>query len=255
MSLLPVQIPIGFTLLVKNGDAVVAGQVIARRNPISRDIRIPLAELLEVHPKNAARYLRKTPGDALRLGEIIAVKPSFITITEVVSGISGVMIGFDTQSGEVLVEKSGEVEGVAGAEIVSPLDGSVTDCQENRITLTTRDGGLVGLRGTGGNAQGELIFVESVSESPVEGAHITVAMIGNIILGSFFTKEALAKASGMGVSGIVTLKINDEDILMLEQKRMLLPILEVDDATWQALAKHVGKQVYLDSVAKTILVS
>lgn len=255
MSLLPVNIPIGFTLLVKSGDVLVAGQVIAKRNAMSRDKRIPLADLLEVTPKKAARYLRKTPGDALRLGEIIAGKSSFITTTEVVSGISGVMTGFDSESGDMLVEKSGEAEESGEAEIVSPFDGSVTDCQENRIMLTTRDGGLMGLRGTGGSAQGELILVDSAPENPVEGAHITVAMIGNIILGSLFTKEALAKASGMGVSGVVTLKINDEDILILEQKRMLLPVLEVDDVTWQTLAKHVGKQVYLDSVAKTILVS
>jgi len=246
MSLLPVHIPIGFTLLVKNGDAIVAGQVVAKRNALSRGKRIPIAELLEVSPKNVSRYLRKNPGDSLRLGEIIAEKSSFITTAEVVSGISGVMTGFDTQSGEMLIEKSGEAEETAEAEIVSPFDG---------IMLTTRDGGLVGLRGTGGSAQGELIFADSTPKIPVEGAHITVAMIGNIVLGSLFTKEALAKASGMGVSGVVTLKINDEDVLILEQKRMLLPILEVDEATWQSLAKHVGKQVYLDSVAKTILVS
>lgn len=255
MSLLPVHIPIGFTLLVKSGDEVIAGQVIARRNAVSRDKRIPLAELLEVPPKKSAQYLKKTPGDALRIGEIIAARSSFITTTEVVSSISAVMTGFDTQSGEMLVEKSGEAEVASDTEIVSPFAGSVTDCQDNRIMLSTRDGGLVGIRGTGGNAQGELIVIDSTPENSIEGSHITVSMIGNIILGSLFTKEALAKASGMGVSGVVTLKINDEDILVLEQKRMLLPVLEVDPATWQTLAKHVGKQVYLDSVAKTILVS
>lgn len=255
MSLLPINIPAGFTLTVKSGDILISGQVIAKRSEDFREIRIPLASLLTVSPKIAEKCLRKNPGDIVRVGEVIAAKFSFITSTEVVSTISGTILRFDLESGDIVIEKSGEDKVGTDTEIISPFDGVVGEYQENKVMLTTKEGGLIGLRGTGGNARGKLILAKSEDQKPVEGADITVEMIGNIALGKFFTKEALVKASGMEVSGVISLKINDDDIAILEQKRMLMPILEVDDLTWQALAKQIGKNVYLDSVAKTILIS
>lgn len=255
MSLLPVHIPSGFILSIKNGDTLIAGQIIAKRSEKLSEIRIPLASLLNISPKKAEKYLKKLPGDVVRVGEIIARKSSFITSEEVVSSVGGTVLSFDLVSGDMIVEKSGEDEVSEASEIVSPFDGIVTDCLENRVMLTTKDRGIIGLKGTGGSAQGQLIFVEGKGQGIVAGEQITVDMIGNVVLGKLFTKEALVKASGMGVAGIITLKINDEDVAILEQKRMLLPIIEVNAETWQVLAKQIGKKVYLDSVIKTIFVS
>lgn len=253
MSLLPIQIPTGYTLSVQSGETVVAGQVLARLSSDASLARIPVASLLRIPPKKIKKYLRKNPGDMVKNGEIIAVKASFISLSELVSQIAGTVLSIDETKGDLILEKTGQ-DVVSGGDVVSPFAGVVTEVQEGSVTLSTKDGGLVGTKGTGGSAKGQLYLIDT-GQQPVEGAHITVAMIGNIVLGSLFSKEALVKASGMGVAGVVSLKIDDADIMVLEQKRMLLPILEVDLQTWQSLAKQAGKNVYLDSVAKTILVS
>lgn len=254
MSQLPIFIPQDFVVNVKKGESVLSGQVIARRNA-SSEKRIPLASLLGVSGKKARKYVHKEPGDSIKTGEIIAVKPSIVSVTEVVSTVSGTVLGFDRESGDILFEKTSESSSET-ADVVAPFNGVIASIEDGKVLLDIKNGdGVVGKRGVGASANGLLILAGKDMEVPIGGVQIIVSMIGNIVLGPSFSTEALVKASGMGIAGIVALKINPADIELLDQKRMLLPLLEVDLPTWQALAKQEGKKVYLDPVAKTVLVS
>ncbi|MDP3940933.1 MAG: hypothetical protein Q8Q49_01345 [bacterium] len=254
MSLLPVPIPSGFRVLVKKGERVTQGQVLADRDESYLERKIPLAKLLNVSPKKAAKLLKKNPGDSIKEGEIIARKPLFVSVLEVVSSASGTMLRFEREAGEVVFEISGkDVQGAI--DVVSPVSATVSECSEHEVVLETKNTGAVGVKGTGGKAEGVLFVLSGDKEAEIDGGKITVDMIGNIILAGILTGEALAKSSGMGVAGIILSHIDDEQLALLEEKRMLIPILVVDSQTFEALAKQGGKKVYLDPIAKTVLVS
>ncbi|MBI2443433.1 MAG: hypothetical protein HYV40_06035 [Candidatus Levybacteria bacterium] len=254
MSLLPISIPTGFILSVKKNDEVTEGQVIARRVENTREKRIPIGTLLQVSPKKTAKYLVKSPGEAIHEGEVLARKRGLVSEVDVVSTISGTFVRFDRETGDVFIEQSGAAESIPD-DITAPFTGIIRDVDTGRILLETKNGGFVASKATEGSADGILYLCKAETDKPVEGSQISVDMIGNIVLGPYFSTEALVKSSGMGVAGIIALDIVDEDIALLEQKRMLFPLFVVDPQTWQALAKRVGKKVYLDSVAKTVLIA
>jgi biotin carboxyl carrier protein len=252
--MLPIQIPKGFSVIVREGDVVAQGQVVARRSERFLERRIPLSTLLNVSPKKAAKLLRKNPGDSLREGELLAAKPSFISVTEVVSQVSGTMLRFEHESGDLVFEL--QVTDQTVMDVSSPFAGTVREVAQDHIGLDTKNGGgVVATKGLGGNAEGMLLLLDPGPSGVADGQAIVVDMIGNIVLGPSFSREALVKASGVGVAGIVAAHIADDDVAFLAEKRMLLPILIVGEESFRSLAKLVGKKVYLDTIGKTVLTS
>lgn len=255
---LPISIPTGFTPIVQESDVIQVGQVVARRDAHSSlEQIIPLAKLLGVSPKKTAKTLRKNPGDLLREGEILATKPGFITVIDVVSKVSGTVLRYERDQGSVIVQMNTlQTDGRDRSdEIQSPFGGTVLSVDDNQIVLDSKKGAIFATKGIGPAVQGVLMSVDKKQTDPIEGMDITVSMIGNIVLGTSFSREALVKASGMGIGGIVALQLSDEDISHLEQKRMVIPVVAVDEKNWQLLMKSLGKQAFVDPVEKTILIA
>jgi hypothetical protein len=254
MSSLPIPLPQGFQPTVHPADHVRAGSVIAKlpEQMLLRERHIHLAPILHVNPRKVAKYLRKNPGDLLREGEVLAKKTSLLTEIEIVSNVTATIMRFEHATGDLLVELL-DRKRQEQTMLLAPLDGIVLSCDNKQIVLSFESNLLTLRKGIGSFAKGNLFFVQS-KEAEIDASYMSVEMIGNIVLGTSFTQEALVKASGMGIAGMIALRVKDEDLDWLVRKRMAIPVVEVDQETWNKLAKKTGRQVQIDVKSKTITV-
>ena len=73
MVLLPFLLDAGFTPIVKKGDLVKVGDILAESKNYE-NVSIPLAKIFAVKPHTAGKFLKVSPGDSIANGEVLAVR-------------------------------------------------------------------------------------------------------------------------------------------------------------------------------------
>ena len=76
MTSLPIEIPEGFIPLVTEGDIVTAGQIIAKKEAPQDEI-VNILQGLNIPRKHAKKVLKKSPGERINPGDIIAIKKNW----------------------------------------------------------------------------------------------------------------------------------------------------------------------------------
>lgn len=138
--------------------------------------------------------------------------------------------------------------------ILSPLDGTVSMCNNGQIVIDTDKDILIGNEGCGQSVTGELYRLAGGSDEKVELHHLTPECIGKIVLGRSFGRDELVKAIGIGVIGVIGTEILQKDLTHISEKNMVTPVvvLAKDDA--KNLSKMKYKNVFIDGQSKTILI-
>lgn len=253
MTDLPIFVPEDFEILVKKNSAVKTGDVLARRKNLPTEAVIEVSVKLKVSPKKAAKILKKSPGDFVERGEIIAQKDGIFTDTHLISEVSGTVAAFERDSGELIVRLVEEVKDSSESELYSPLDGKITMCDNGKITLATDKNVLLGEAGSGSGAQGMLEILEKKASDEVSADELGGFAVGKVVFAPSFTKDAYAKAAAIDVSGLITLKLTERDIEYLAEKRLNIPVVKVTSAVGRSVAKWAGKEVFIDGQGKTII--
>lgn len=251
MSLLPILLADTYDLLVREGDRVTIGQVLAKRRP-QKIVSIPLSSELGVHAKDIQKHLYKQPGNIVTPGEIIARKKGFLgsTAVQVVSKVDGKVITMNSSTGELLIEIH-EKNNQHISEIISPLEGTIIVCNNEKIVIKTDKGVIAGTKGFGAQVTARLKVLDDIDT--VDAYFIQADDIGKIIVGRYFPKEVLVKSASIGIGGIIGEKILDSDLYFLSEKKLLVPILEVSNQSIEQLQEWNGQNVYLDPEMKTVI--
>ena len=95
-------------LAIKAGDMVDFSTPLYKSKEKSQE-RIEVAELLSIHPKKIFLHLKKSVGDSIVLGDLLAEKKSFFSDKKVTSHIEGVITEIDHIEGVVLIETQKEL--------------------------------------------------------------------------------------------------------------------------------------------------
>lgn len=253
MTSLPIHIPEDYEILVAKDDTVKIGQVLAKRNKTPSELIIHLAKRLKVSPKSIEKYLKKYPGDQVLEGEVLANKDGLFGDTVIISNLTGTLARVDKTDGNITI-KLHEIEADEEvSEILCPLDGTVMLCHNDQIVLQTDKNVYMGEKGTGGSARGLLKLVDVKDGTPITSEGITVDAIGAIIFGPAFEQEALAKASAIGVGGILTLSLSDAEISYINEKRLTFPVIKVTTEIGKDIAKWKRKEIFVDGKTGAIL--
>lgn len=254
MTSLPIHIPQDYEVLVSKGDTVAIGQVLARERHSPSELIIHLSKRLNVSPKSIGKYLRKHPGDQIVTGEVLAHKDGLFGDTVVISNLTGTLASSNTEDGTVTV-KLHEMESDTQSthELLSPLDGTVLMCNNDQIILETDKNMFLGEKGTGGTFRGLLKVLDVKDSHPIDAEKITVETIDSVIFGPAFDNEAIAKASAIGVGGILTLSLTDDQISYTSEKRLSLPVIQVTSDTGKDIAKWKRKEIFVDGKSGAIL--
>jgi hypothetical protein len=251
MTALPVLLLSCCVPRVKNGDPVKAGQLIAQRI-LHKECTINIADELNESCEKARKYINKKPGDNVKAGDVLAVRKNFLGFKErkVVSRVEGIFSRYSRDSGNIFIELTTEAD---VTDIVSPVDGIVSLCNNDRIVIETDKDILPGRKGAGGNGQGEVFVLETPKSEISLYYALDSRAVGKIIVGRNFQRDLLIKSIGMGVTGIIGTEIEDSDLEYISSRNMQVPLIEVDNDTIEKIIKWKGKKIYLNSLEKLLI--
>ncbi|MBU4016852.1 hypothetical protein KKF69_05260 [Patescibacteria group bacterium] len=260
MTTLPVLLSSWCDLRVKNNDPVKAGQLIAQKI-LHKECAINIANEFFESCEKARRYITKKPGDNIKAGDILAIKKNFFGFKEkkVISRVDGIFSRYARDTGNLFITLMKE-EGVT--DIVSPVDGIVTLCNNDKIVIETDKDVYRGRKGAGGNAQGEVFILEGAFEqNGIDSEESEISLyytldsraVGKIIVGKNFQRDLLIKCIGMGVVGIVGTGISNSDLEYISGRHMQVPLIEVDSDIIKRILKWKNKKIYLNSQEKLLI--
>lgn len=258
MTSLPILLAHRYTPIVKIGDNVIVGQLLAEQTK-DRDIVINIARELIVPVNHVAKYIKKNPGDKIIPNDILAKKTSRLGFQEAVveSKIYGTVLRFERDTGNLVVRAQDDQREyhnfVDTSQIVSPVDGSISLCDNDRIVIKTDKDVVEGSNGIGDCVSGELILLEIKEGESVQLHHLDTQAIGKIVMGTTFSREVLLKAIGIGVLGIIGTGMDEQDMAYITEKNMKISVVQVTPDSYEKLRKWSKKNVFLNGAAKAII--
>lgn len=258
MTNLPVQLPPGYIPVVQEGQSVAVSQVIAKKN-IKEQETINIARAFSIPLSKAAKTLKKFPGDDVKIGDILAVKKSFLGIEKeaLISKREGRIANYERGSGELII-KTGEQAEIR--ELFSPVAGTVTMCNNEKIVIATDKDVIAADGGWGETAEGEVFVLQSSFASG--NAELTIdsiafqldsRAIGKIVIAKKASKEFLLKGIGIGAKGMIVIDIPEEDLSYIAGKKFQTPILSVNNESVSNLLSWEGRKVFVDGKAKAVI--
>lgn len=254
MPTLPFDIPDGYEILVKEGDKVTAGQILAKSERNVEEI-VNIPEHLGVSLKNAGKYIKKEPGEVIEPGEIIAIKKNFFGKTQemIVSEIAGTISRYERDTGNLVIRND---ERMDEGSIISPVEGVVQLCNNKEIVVRTEKaiGGTRVVSGTKG--KGELFVLEESFNHSGTGNmlfYLDSRAAGKIVLGMTFSRDVLIKGVGIGAAGFLAQSIADDDIAYLRERNISMPVMEIGKDSVELLKKKNGQKILLDTQSRTVI--
>lgn len=208
------QLPLQGTVLVKEGDLVLATQSVARAELPGKVYPLNLANQLGAAPNEIKDYLVKREGETVHKDEVLAEnKPFFKWLkTEIRSPITGTVESISTVTGQVLLREPPRV-----LDLLAYVDGLVVEVRPQQgVTVECVCSLVQGIFGIGGEAYGQIVMAVEAPDCPLTPDRLTVEMKGKVVVGgSFLSAETMAKAKDVGVAGLVVGGIHDQDLRAL----------------------------------------
>lgn len=197
---------------VQLGQEVAPLDVIGTSTGTSGFRTIDLTKLLEVKPIEVKKYLKRSIGEKIYKGEILAAKDSslFKNKKTVLAPSDGTLFSLDEKTGQLRLQFIAKKESVAASVfgIVEKVDKL-----RQQVIIKTQVTHVHGVLGSGKQREGTIDFLGQ------RGGLITAPMIGEhlanriLISGGFIYKEAIAAAVANGANGIITGGINARDYI------------------------------------------
>lgn len=238
-----VKLPItsGDKILVKTGDKVGPGTILAETKPVGLEQTIFLSQLLHVNPSMIHRYLKKGVGENAELGDLLAEKKGLFSTSRVKSPTSGKISQIDLKKG-TLTFLTRSTEKTRGLTL--PVLGKITHIDKDYIEVEIEGKILEAHKGYGQEALGSLIYLTAKTVG-VFDVDKDVNESESVVLANAISEEAVVKLEVMGVVGFIIQKSADFTAL---------PWLQVDEETFETLTTHVDKKVWLRPEKKQIVI-
>jgi len=249
MTALPIDLPKDFVSLIKQGDTVTAGQILAKKDAPQDEI-VNIMQALHVTRKEAKKVLKRAPGERINPGDIIAVKKSMFGKVKgkITSQISGTVLRYERVVRTDIAPSS--------LELISPVAGTVTLCNNKEIRIETKDAIVSDGVSLGTIGEGRLyILKESFEENGSDNVlyYLDSRVEGKIVFIHTITRDMIIKGDSIGAAGFLGTKIADEEISYLQRSGIRIPVLEVSDEFIPHLREWENKKIMIDIRNKAIV--
>ncbi len=204
-------LPLKGEVLVKVGDTVGPDDVVARTFLPGRVEIYNAAGILGVAPKELPDFMLKHVGDWVESGETFAESKGFFGLikTQVKAKFRSRIESISELTGQVILR--GEPIPV---EIRAYVKGRVVEIiPEEGVVVETVGAFVQGIFGVGGERNGKLSIAVSTPNEPLDEHRINESHKGMIVVGgSYVTASCIKKAFAVGVKGIITGGLDDQDL-------------------------------------------
>jgi hypothetical protein len=272
MTTLPVTIPEGFNVVVKKGDKVAKNDLLAKAPEgmaaPSLDTIIDLTAVFNELPDIVRKYLLKGPGDRIEDGEIIASRGRSFGLKkdQVISHLTGTIVRFDRGEGRLIISRDDvDSSEVASPDILSPIAGSIKVCNNDSIVIASDSDEDIpqesisqakvkaDKEGSGGKVTGTIMtLAPSGSDDSITSNQITRDTIGKILLLPDIEKDAIAKASAIGVAGILGTELSKDLFEYIKDRKIDIPLISIDQAEGKKLVKS-KKAITINGSTRSIV--
>lgn len=272
MTTLPITIPEGFIVVVKKGDTIGKDDLLAKAPEgmlaTSPETVIDLTAIFNEMPNTVRKYLLKGPGDRVENGEIIASRGRSFGLKkdQVVSHLSGTIVRFDRGEGRLIISRDdGDAGEIVSPDILSPLAGKIKVCNNDSIVIESESEEEIPQKsispakikaeneGIGGKVTGQVMtLVPSGSDDIITSSQITKDTIGKILLLPDIEKDAIAKASAIGVAGILGTDLSKDLFEYSKDRKIDIPLISIDQEEGKKLIKS-KKAITIDGSTRTIV--
>ncbi|MDO9576313.1 MAG: hypothetical protein Q7J16_00335 [Candidatus Cloacimonadales bacterium] len=204
-------LPLKGKVLVKKGDKVKADDFVAETLLPGKVIPFNLANKLGVDPKFMKDYVKIKEGDILKKGTLLAETHGFLGMFKSVvkSPIEGEVESISTLTGQLLLR-----EPKIPVQVKAFIDGVVDEVIEAEgVIIKNKSAYVQGIFGLGGETNGEIKVLADSPEEVLDPKKIDESCKGKIIVcGSIAPLSIIRKAQKVGVAGIITGGLDDQDL-------------------------------------------
>lgn len=207
------RLPIKGEVLVKVGDKVDPNKAVARAMLPGLLQTVKVSDMLGVEAKEIKGYLQVKEGDGVSKGQLVAQTPGILNRwfkQSAICDFDGTVESISELTGSMLVR-----EAPIPVDISAYIQGTVADIMADEGAIVETRGAMVqGIFGVGGERHGSIRVATSSPSEVLDVAHIKADDAGKILVGgSGVTQEALARATEVGVIGIVVGGVKDSDLI------------------------------------------
>ncbi len=207
-------LPLKGKVLVKKGDKVKAEDIVAETLLPGKVIPFNLANKLGTTPNLITNYLKVKEGDQLKKGQLLAQTKGLFGFfkTAVRSPTDGEVESISSVTGQMLLR-----EPRIPVHVKAFIDGLVTDVVEKEgVIIENKSAYIQGIFGIGGETFGEIKMLIDSPEDVATSDKVDESCKDKLIVtGAMAPYDLIKKAVDMGVKGIITGGIDDEDLKKL----------------------------------------
>lgn len=204
-------LPLKGKVLVKKGDKVKANDFVAETLLPGTVVPFNLANKLGVDPKFMKDYIKIKEGDILKKGTVLAETKGFFGMFKSVvkSPIKGEVESISNLTGQLLLR-----EPRIPVQVAAFMDGVVVDVIEDEgVVIENKSAYVQGIFGIGGETNGKIKVLVDKPDAILDANKIDESCKDMIIVcGAIATLDVIRKAKKMGVAGIITGGIDDQDL-------------------------------------------
>jgi len=208
------RLPLKGTVLVKQGDAVEPGTVVARTDLPGNVQTVNLAARLAVDPARAPDTLLAPVGSVVTKGQPLARAKSLFGLMShtVESPADGTIESVSHVTGQMILR-----EPPLPVEVTAYVKGVVAEVlPEEGVVVEARGAFLQGIFGVGGETSGPIAIAVDAPDRELTRDRLRPEHRGAVVVGgSHVSYETLAHARSMGVAAIVVAGFDDDDLRRL----------------------------------------
>jgi hypothetical protein len=235
------RLPIQGEVLVRVGDAVSSDTVVAQTHLPGNVKLINVASKLGLPPEDLPTVMKKSDGDAVAKGEVIAETQGFFGMfrSKVESPCEGTLENVSTVTGQIILR-----EPPTPIQIDAYIDGKIVEVFEGEGVAVEAVGTFIqGIFGIGRERTGEIRMAVEAPNVPLDASRIDESMRGKVVVGgSHVTWDGLQKALSVGTAGVVVGGFDDPDLRRLLGKDLGVAITGHEDiATTLILTEGFGE--------------
>ncbi len=226
-------LPIPGEVVVRIGQGVLPGQVVARARKLAGYHMLPVCEMMRLPPEEVENYLLVAMGTAVEKGTPLFRKPSFFRKKEIVSPVDGQVVRM--HNGRLLIAAHTQ-----WLELNAWLRGQVVSAIERRGVILQTEGALIqAVWSSDKNGYGTLHILDKDNENSNPSSYLHGSLAGHIVVINQISASAtLNLAEQIGVAGIITGSLSAE--LYQASQQLSYPVIATDGFGNQGMAQPIN---------------
>lgn len=231
-----VSLPAPGEIVVRIGQEVQAGQVLARTAVATHHTLIDAARELDVAPDEVGTYLSVEPATAVQQGDLIARRSTLLWNREMVAPVAGTLTL--TRHGRLLITHPPD-----WVDLVAPFAAVVAEAHANQtLVLETNAALITAIWATATPAFGPLASAAAGPADVLETTQLAAVEPGQVVVaGSIDSAAVLEQAQEAGITAVVAGSATHSTCVWAEDHAF--PLLLTDGIGRQGMAPHFFAQL------------